>query len=199
MITALLRETLASPRIALRRILSMELPAWVGTVGLLLTSICSAVLLHLIVLNLGGEEREMVALTLGGPFVTAVVQFVLLLLAAQLLYRVGRWRGGHGTLAQSVLAIAWLQVVMFLLQLVQIALLLILPPLGIAAGYVSLVIFFWLVSNFTAEVHGFQSLPAVLAGIVITLFAALLVLSLVISLVLSLLYGPDALEVLRNV
>jgi hypothetical protein len=52
------------------------------------------------------------------------------------------------------------------------------------------VLFLWLMVNFIAELHGFRSLGAVFAGMILTFFAAALLLALLLGLIL----GPEALQ-----
>ena len=58
----------------------------------------------------------------------------------------------------------WLQFIMALLQAVQLVAVLILPLLAALLGLVGLGLFFWLLTGFVAELHGFRSPMQVFAG-----------------------------------
>jgi len=105
-----------------------------------------------------------------------------------LIHFVGKARGGSGRLADALLAVVWLQALMVLLQGVQLLLLVVLPPLAVAASYISPPLFFWYISSFTAEVHQFRSVGRVFVGVVLTL----LLLSFVLTFILLTLFGPEA-------
>jgi hypothetical protein len=84
-------------------------------------------------------------------------------------------------------------VVMVALQLVQFVAFLLSPALAGMIGLAGLVLFFWLMSSFIAELHGFASRGAVFVGIIGVIIAT----GLVLGVVLIAIVGPEAF--LRNV
>lgn len=203
---AVLRLTLISPREGLRAILARDLPPGTGLTGLALIAVLSSLALH----AMGGlssapdgaaasPEEALFGALLGTPFTIALVQFALFITMALLVLLIGRWRGGTGTADQTFLAMAWLEAAMFSVQigllLVMAVLLLIAPPLFVLAGALSgpllVGLFFWYLSSFIAELHGFRSVLRVLLAVIVTLILA----SFLLSPILVALIGPEALNV----
>ena len=81
----------------------------------------------------------------------------------------------------TVLLIAWLQFIMVCIQVVQTALMLIVPPFASLLGIAGLVLFMWLLTNFIAVIHGFRSLGQVFVMILVSLFVLAFVLSILLS------------------
>jgi hypothetical protein len=118
------------------------------------------------------------------PFLLAISQFSLMLLGAFLMWRVGRVFGGTGTFAQGLSLVAWLEVVLILLQVAEVLVLLILPVLALPVGIASLFAFFYLITHFTAALNGYTSLAKTFFGILATAIAVLLVTSFALMLII---------------
>lgn len=186
----LVKLTLEDPRRGVRAVLNLGIPLPARTAALLLVAVGSALLTHLGFLVLPPSEDPVMAFITGSPLRTAVVQWVILACTVVLIDRVGRARGGTGNLADALLIVVWVQVIMLGLQLVQLVALLVAPPLAMIIYLGGLALFFWLLTNFIAELHGFASRGAVFVGIVVTGFAV----AFVLILVLTLIVGPEALS-----
>jgi Yip1 domain len=186
----LVKLTLEDPRRGVRAVLNLGVPLPARTAGLLLMAVGSAVLTHLGFLLLPPANDPVMAFITGSPLRTAVVQWVILACTVLLIDRVGRARGGTGNLSDALLIVVWVQVIMLALQVVQLVALVIAPPLAVIINLGGLVLFFWLLTNFIAELHGFVSRRAVFVGIVVTGFAVALVLVFILTLIL----GPEALS-----
>jgi hypothetical protein len=186
----LVKLTLEDPRRGVRAVLNLGIPLPARTAALLLVAVGSALLTHLGFLVLPPSEDPVMAFITGSPLRTAVVQWVILACTVVLIDRVGRARGGTGNLADALLIVVWVQVIMLGLQLVQLVALLVAPPLAMIIYLGGLALFFWLLTNFVAELHGFASRGAVFVGIVVTGFAV----AFVLILVLTLIVGPEALS-----
>lgn len=181
--------TVLNPRAAARRLINMQLPDSAGWLLLALVATASA-LLTLINFSLipVDQLRKMSPETvfaireaLQNPIMTAVFQAIFLLLVVVCVHRLGRWQGGKGTFADALLLTGWLQFVLVGLQIAQIVALLILPPFAEVLGLAGLVLSFWLLSHFVAELHGFKSagvvffaIVGVIVGVAIGLSMALL-------------------------
>lgn len=169
------RDTMQQPKAGARALLKMELPANVGWMALILMAVVSAVVSALsFAISAPGEDQALdQALTLlfRNPIQLAIFQGLALLVGIMLIYGVGRMFGGRGTLDQSVLLIAWLEFIMLLLQLAQFVILPISTPMATAIGLFGFVLFLWLLTNFIAVLHGFESNIAVFMAIVGTIFA----------------------------
>ena len=75
-------------------------------------------------------------------------------------------RGGTGSFPDTLLAMVWLQFLMLGLQVIQLVLMVLFPPLAAIVNLAGFAIFLWLLTNFIAELHGFRSLLAVFGGII---------------------------------
>lgn len=186
----LMRQTLADPRRGLRAVLALPLPDWAGLAALGLMAVGSALMLHLSLGLMPEAERALGAALFGAPLVTAVLQFAVLLGSTVLIQVLGRGAGGQGRFGQALIAMAWLQFLMLALQAVQIVLLLALPPLSGFVGLAAVGLFFWLLTAFITELHGFSS-PAKVFGAIL---AVLLLLALALSTLLMAVIGPEAMS-----
>lgn len=189
MLKSLFRLSLTQPRAGMRLLLELRPSTGTALSAMALVAVISSLLIHFSLLALSDEGRAFAHEIFGSPFYTAAIQAVALLVAAFLIWQVGRWRKGQGDFTGSVLVMTWLQAIMLVLQLGQILLTLALPPLANLFGYMAFAYFFWLVSHFIAELHRFASVGKTFLGIVLTLFATVLILSFILSLFLP----PEAL------
>jgi hypothetical protein len=186
----LARLSLQDPRAGARAVLAEGVPLPARTAGLLLMAVASAVLLHLGFLLMPPSEAVLDQFMVQSPIRTAIVQWVILVVSIFLVYRVGRAWGGRGSLSDTLLIVVWLQVIMLGVQLLQLLLMVVAPPLGAMVSLAGFVLFFWLFTSFIAELHGFASRWAVLAGILGTSLALAFLAAAVIALTL----GPEALQ-----
>lgn len=175
----LARETVQDPRGTARRLMDLQLPEAVGPVALGLMAVLSALLSSLALRMTPIEAEPVLQELFSSPLRMVLVQGVALLVTVMMVHGVGRIFGGKGQLVDAVLLIAWIEVVLLLVQTAQIVLLLIAPPLSDLAGVVAIVLFFWLLSNFIAELHGFRSALMVL----FCMFGTVLVVSLALAIV----------------
>lgn len=180
LISDLLRQTFAQPREAARRVIAIGEALDRGTLwlALLVVAIVASVLSHAVLLVFAGAEG---AGMMGGPLVTAVIQFMVMAAIVWAVVNVGRWRGGHGGWNGALALTIWLEVVALALQLVQIVALILLPVIADLISMIGLGMFFVLLSIFVAELHGFRSAPLVFLGVIGTIFAAALILSIVLT------------------
>ena len=172
------RLTLANPRLGARRILALDLPMGARWTAVAIVAIVSTILLHLM-LRLSPEEgADPLAMIADNPFLAAVMQAFALVLGAALLAFVGQKRGGRGRFADALLLFCWLQVLILGLEVLQVLAFVAMPLLGDLLSIAIIFAYFWLLTNFTMELHGFKSWGAVLGGIILTMVAAVLLLSL---------------------
>lgn len=187
-LVGLARLTLQDPRQAARVLLAEGVPMRARTGGLLLAAILTALMANL---QFGAGARSLdpfSAFMLASPIRTAVVQWGFLALSVLLIHRVGRAFGGRGSFADALLIVVWLQVLMLGFQVLQLVVAPILPGLAGVIGLVSFVVYFWLMTHFIAELHGFTSRGLVFLGIMLTGLAAGFVLGVLMILIL----GPEA-------
>jgi hypothetical protein len=99
--------------------------------------------------------------------------------------------GGGGGFADALLLAAFLQAIMLVVQLLQIAALLLFAPLAGIFSIIGVVVFLWVLTGFVAELHGFRSLLGVFGMIVATTFG----LAFLIAMLLAMLgVGPPAMS-----
>jgi len=166
------RFTLQDPRAGARAMMAMGLPMSVRWLAFGVVVTGSSLLTVLAIQFSPAGRDPAVAQVLSQPIALAGLQGAVLLVFAQLMARVGQVAGGKGGFADALLLLTWVQVILMLLQLAQIVLEFVLPPVADLLGLLGLGLMFWLVTNFLAELHGFQSLGAVFAGVVGTILAA---------------------------
>jgi hypothetical protein len=94
-------------------------------------------------------------------------------------------RGGRGTFRDALLLIAWLQFILLCVQALQLLLGLALPPAAELVGLIGLLLLVWLLTNFTAVLHGFTSLWTVFLGLVIGAVVLMFALAFVLALVVG--------------
>lgn len=181
----LARFSVQSPRLAARQILAMAIPDTARWLLFLLVISASALLTHVGFALLPVADRAFMETAMSSPLRTALLQAGFLLIAVVAVHRVGRWQGGTGSFADSLLLVGWLQFILLCLQLAQIIALLILPLLAEIIGITGLVLSFWLLTQFILELHGFQSAWKVFLSILGVLFSAAMAASLVLVLILG--------------
>ena len=121
-----------------------------------------------------------------GPFVQSpmalgLIQAAFLFLMIHAIYHVGRFFGGTGSLEEAALLVIWLQFIFICVQVIQIAAMLLLPPLAGIITILAVGLFFWLLVNFIAVLHGFTSLGLVFVVTLLSAFGMLIFLSLVLA------------------
>lgn len=181
----LARFSVQSPRTAARQILAMAISDTARWLLFLLVISASAVLTHIGFDLLPQNDRAFMETAMSSPLRTAILQAGFLLVAVVAVHRVGRWQGGTGSFADSLLLVGWLQFILLCLQITQIIALLILPPVAEIIGVLGLGLSFWLLTQFVLELHGFQSAWKVFLSILGVLFSAAMAASLVLVLVLG--------------
>lgn len=186
----LARLSLRDPRAATRALLAEGVPLSARSAGLLLMAVLSTLILQASFVLAPPGDEPMAGFLASSPVRTAVVQWLILILTAVLTWRVGRAFGGSGNLPDSLLVVVWLQLLMLGVQILQLVAFVLIPPFAGLIGLVGFGLFLWLSVNFIAELHGFRSLGAVFAGMVVTTFAAALLAALLMGLIL----GPEALS-----
>ena len=188
-----LRYSLQSPRDAIRQVIDSEPPMTARWIALLLVAIAST-FLTLLSFSLVPSDELPPALvrSMGSPLSLAVIHLVVLFVSVHLLFRIGRFRNGRGSFADCLTVLIWFQIIMLAVQAVQLALQVLLPPFAPAAYLAGLALFFWLLTNFVAELHGFASLSKTFLGILVALAGLTLLLGFGLALVIAVTVGVPA-------
>ncbi|MDF3606619.1 YIP1 family protein [Paracoccus sp. DMF-8] len=134
------------------------------------------------------DTESPVSQLIGQPLMLASVQFTGMVIAAALMTVVGRAFRGHGTFADALLVVAWIELLLVAVQAFQVVLALIFPISAVLMSLVAFGLLIYLTLQFTKALHGFQNSFLVLLGFVGSVFLFAMVLSL---LGVSLGYMPE--------
>ena len=172
------RLTLTDPRQGARVVMGWPLTLAELWAVLALMAVLSALLAEVLVgTTPEGVDPAMAAL-LASPVRFAALQFVGLGLLTGLLFALGRPFGGTGRFREALALVGWLQTILLALQIAQIVAILVLPFLALLIVVASVVATLWLLTNFTAELHGFRSLFLTLIGIIAAFMALIVAMSI---------------------
>jgi hypothetical protein len=179
---ALLVASLHDPRRVARWLISQQFGLMTAAMALALTVVLTVALSYISYQIFPADlPQEWVAL-MQNPVKLALLQGIVLVVMAMLATGVGRWFRGQGRFEDAVLLLAWVQLLMLALQFVQMFFLLIFPAFAQALGVFGIVLSLWMLCNFLAEMHGFQSALFVFGGMLITLVALSFAGALVVAL-----------------
>jgi hypothetical protein len=115
------------------------------------------------------------------PMTLGLIQAGFLFLMIYAIHHIGRFFGGTGSLEEAALLVIWLQFIFVCIQVLQILFILVLPPLAGLITLVAIGLFFWLLVNFIAVLHGFTSLGLVFVVTLLSAFGLLIALGMVLS------------------
>ncbi|MEI4470640.1 YIP1 family protein [Frigidibacter sp. MR17.24] len=178
----LARLSVAEPRRAARFLIGTGLPMPVRWLALVTVVVCSVVLAQATMMILGAIPADGAA-PLGAAVSTAIVQAGVMLVISAGIAQVGRAAGGRGGFADALLLVVWAEVTLLLLQVAQLVAGLAVPLLADLLLVAGMVIFFWQLTQFTMELHGFTSAVkvffALLGGFFVAGFVMLTVLGIV--------------------
>jgi Yip1 domain len=151
----LVSDTVTNPRETARHLISLNPGIAVRWQAFAFLTILSTVLPMAAFWIAGGAGRaEMMT---SNPLFLTAVQFGFNIVTVLLMQGVGQWAGGKGQFADALLLMVWLHVMLLILQLAQCAAIILAPGLLLPIMAVGIVLLFWLLSHFTAELHGFKS------------------------------------------
>jgi hypothetical protein len=175
----LARDTAVDPRKGASTVLSFAPPRQALWLMFLLVAVSSIILVEIVALIVGATSEG--AGMANSPIALGLAQTGLMLAMVYTAYFVGKFFGGTGAFEESLLLMIWLQFILLCVQVVQIAAILLMPPLVGLITLASLALFFWLAVNFIAELHGFTSLGRIflsmIACLIVLVFVAVFVLS----------------------
>lgn len=175
--------TLRQPTAAVARLRALNLPMSARWMGLVLAVCLSAGLSWIsLVLFPADPTVETTGTAMSRmaaqPLVMAAVQAGVLVMTAVLMTVVGRAFGGTGDFPDALLLIVWIELVLFVVQLAQLVLALVFPPLAAILFLIAMILLVGLSILFTKALHGFESTARVALGVFATLLAAGMVLTL---------------------
>ena len=173
-------RTLQSPREGAHEVLAIGVPREAVWMLIAIVVVISAFMGQLVGLLAGGGDAA--GGMFGGPFVSGFLQLPAILLTIGGVYGIGRAMGGTGTLTDAAILISWLQFVMICVQIVQIAALLFVPPLAGLIFIAALILFLWILTEFVAVLHEFQSRAQVFVMIIVSAFTIAFFASILLTL-----------------
>lgn len=163
-IAILLQRTFRDPQAAARTLIDAGIPAEARWTAVALVSVLALIGLNLalwMVPAAGPTGFSAMAQLWPG----LAVQVLSILLLAGVMVIAGRIQGGQGRFADALLLVTWVEFIMVLGQAVQIVVMLALPALSLLVSVVSLFLFVWLMTHFTAALHRLPSLGRVLMAL----------------------------------
>ncbi len=119
---------------------------------------------------------------LSSPLVLGGIEAAFMVSGIFAIYLLGRLAGGEGRFDDAITIAVWLEFVMLGFQTLILILSLFAPAMAGILMVMNSVLFFWIVSHFTAESHGFRSAGLVFAAVAITLILAIFTLSFLLVL-----------------
>jgi len=176
-------DSVMRPREAARGVLGLGVPQNVVLMAAVAVT-CAGLVLGWVGMMMtpgAGAIDGVSAAILGNPLLSAGAEFAGMLIVAGLTARIGRAFGGTGGFWDALTLIVWLNAILILIQIVQIVLLAVAPPI---AGMVALAALFWAIwvfASFVAELHGFLNPMKVLGGVILTAIVLFFVVSILLA------------------
>ncbi len=174
-VTRLMIDSVTNPRETARHLMDANPALALRWQGLVLVTVLSTVLPLVALYVASDATRAEVAAS--NPVLLATAQLGINTLTVVLMQGIGQLARGKGRFVDALLLVAWMQAVLLVVQVVQSAAIVLMPGLALPILAVGVVLFFWMLSHFTAELHGFQSALRVFG----VLFGLLFLLGLAIS------------------
>ncbi len=184
----LMMLSLRDARQGARRVIDFGIPYQAGVLGLALMAVLSTLLTQVGLYLTPDMVDPLMQLLIANPVRTAVLQGIILVASVVAIRMLGVAAGGRGSVPATITIVVWLQIIMLAVQIVQLAVMVVVPPLAAIIGIAGLVLFFWLLSHFVAELHGFSSVVRVFGAIV----ATILLISVAFALIMAIFIGPGA-------
>lgn len=173
-------QTVPEPRKVAREVQALSYPRAVlwQALGFLLVA---ATFLAVIASILFPVDPETAGALAANPILTGIAQAAISVLTVFAIYWIGRALGGTGRYDQALLTVIWLQFVLLIIELGVVFLGVFAPGLALILWVMGLVMTFWILSHFIAEMHGFRSAGAVFVSILLLLVVVAVVMSVVLS------------------
>ena len=176
------RHTVSNPRDGAAVILKLHLPMRALWLAFGLVIVLSMFLGEAVALLMGPpDQAAMPPEMMVSPITMGVIQAAFLFLVAHGMARIGQLFGGSGDFQGAQALIVWLQFIFLVVQVIQLAAMLVEPPVAGLITILAMGLFFWLLVNFIATLHGFSSLGLIFVMTILTAFGFVFVLSLVLT------------------
>jgi hypothetical protein len=175
----LARETISNPREGAATILDLHLSVPALRIAFALVVVLSMLLGELVVLVTPPPPEGAMSLS---PVTLGLVQAAFLFVIAHAITLIGRWFGGTGSFEGALSLLIWMQFIFLCVQVLQLFAIMILPPIAGLITILALGLFFWLLVNFIATLHGFTSLGMIFVMTILSAFGIIFGLSLILTL-----------------
>ena len=177
----LVSDSLVRPRAAARAVIALGLPPSLTVQAALAVTSAAVVLSFLVVRLAPGEVDQVSAAISTNPLIGAAIQFAAILVVAFLTARIGALFGGKGSLGAALALVVWLNAMLLVIQIAQLALMLLVPPLAAFVAIFAVVWALWAFSNFVTELHGFQNPLFVLGGVILSMIVLFFGLAMILA------------------
>jgi len=175
--------TIRAPRDGAKWVKSIKIPRQSRWEALALFLVVGVIFNQITGFLMFGDFRIIMMGLILNPLTYAMIQMAVLVIMVFAVFWIGRAMGGTGGFGDTILLMAWLQAIMTVLQIAQTIAILLIPILGLVIAVASFVLFFWLLSNFIAELHGFTSIPKVLAMILLSMIGLTIGMTIILSII----------------
>jgi hypothetical protein len=150
-------DSLRDPADVARRIKALRVPHEAGWIVLGFGTIAVVILLHLERMMPGGAAQ---VAGLGG---TAIMDVIILgalsVMMVFVFYLIGRSMGGTGSFGSTLAMMAWFQIIVLILVVIQVTAAIVLPTVAGFIAIGSFVVQIYCLIHFVNVLHGFDSLP----------------------------------------
>lgn len=180
-IFGMMLQTVPEPRKVARDLFDLGLPRETLWTALALVIVLNAGLGVVAGLLFPVDAAQM-GPVLSAPILLGVIEAAFMFALSWAIYLIGRTCGGQGALSDAITTVVWMELIFLLLQAVTLILSFFAPALAAITMFVSVFLFFWILSQFTSESHGFRSVGLVFAAIFGCLLIAVFALSFVLVL-----------------
>lgn len=186
-----LKLTLENPTEAAEQVLATTLEREYLWSLLTLASVLSVLMVLLIQMVLPAPEDSAMALPfLDSPLLFGIVMWGSLVLLVFCVHYIGQMFGGTGRFDQSIMLVIWVQFLLMVSQMAQLAVAIVSVPIAALLGLGFLLLWIWIFASFVAVLHKFDNRGLVLGGIAMSFLGVLFGLSLLIT-ILALLFGIE--------
>ncbi len=177
-------QTVVEPRKVARDVQSVDLPRqtlW-EILGLLLVAATFLGVIGSILFPVDPANNAFGPLATD-PVMMGIAQGSTSVLTVFVIYWIGRAVGGTGSFDAALLTVIWMQFVALIVALGVLFLGIFAPGLSLLLTGMGMVMSFWILSHFIAEMHGFRSAALVFAGILTTGILLMLGMSIILGMI----------------
>ena len=185
-LTSTLQDCIRDPREAVARFVARGLSVGelilLGTTMVILSTLTTQTALLIGSNSLGARADTFVAFLERNPLIWLAFYLTIYAISIPIARRVSGMFGGTATAYQTVAALSFFQVLVFLTNAAESVLLVLLPPFAGLAALIALGWLFYVLATFIDTLNGFDNLIGVAMGIIITGVACAFAVTFVLTL-----------------